>query len=222
MANTISDNVFYRRFRRYYTYVEPIVTDPVVKSYFSLIASLSLVALFIVFALSPTVATIIGLMKKIDVQRQTIVSMDKKINDLIAAQDDLSRFESSLPALEEALPSYPKIESVVNSIELAATRSAVKIESLDFTPISLLGKNKAIAGKGGEKNKSKFKDKEIELINFSLVVSGNDDNLKIFLTTLEKMPRLIKIDNLSVGNKSKIVSLTGYSLCFIDEPNLLN
>lgn len=195
---------FYRQFRRYYTYIEPVISDPIVRSYFSIVASLILTALFVVFALSPTISTILGLVKKIDDQKKTIALMDQKINDLITAQDSYSSFQPRLEALTNALPEVSIPETAIDSVYRAASASAVAVSSLQFgeIPISSVAATPVPSSTPGQK---KVDPKYLEV---SLVVSGPSDKIEVFLEKLEQMPRLIKISNLSFGSKKGIVTLS--------------
>ena len=83
---------FFKRFSRYYTYVEPVIRDPIVKGYFTIIASLFLISFFMFFALSPTATTIVGLFRRVEDQKQTLAAMDKKISDSIVAQNNYALF----------------------------------------------------------------------------------------------------------------------------------
>lgn len=199
---------FYKRFHRYYTYIEPLVADPVIRSYFSVVASLILVSLFVVFALSPTVSTILGLVKKIDDQKNTIAAMDRKIDDLVTAQIAYSSFEPQLNALLVALPEKSTPETAVDSLYNAASSSAVTITALEFgdIPISsisgaqskLLEKALTVSGRN-----------ETGAISLTIAAEGGSGQIEEFLARLEQMPRIIKITNLSFGSKNGAVTASG-------------
>ncbi len=208
-ANPYLEANFYKRFRRYYTYIEPVISDPVVRSYFSIIASLILIALFLIFALSPTLTTILGLVKKIDDQKKTISAMDQKINDLITAQDSYNSFQPHLPALVTALPDTAVPETALDSIYLAASASAVVISTLQFGDIPV-SSTAALRNLSNDAGKSLKLDK-VKVIDFSMVVTGAPEKVETFLTRLEKMRRIIKIINLSFGSKKGTMTISAKS-----------
>lgn len=198
---------FYRQFRRYYTYIEPIVADPIVRSYFSVVASLILTAIFLIFALSPTLTTILGLIKKIDDQKKTINSMDQKIDALISAQDSYSSFQPRLPSLTSALPETASPETVIDAVYTAASASAVTVNALQFSEIP-------VSTDSGVRTESKdplSKKTPLNYFDISLVVSGNSEKIEAFLEKVEQMPRMIKIMNLSFGSKKGIVTVSAKS-----------
>lgn len=198
---------FFRQFRRYYTYIEPVISDPIVRSYFSVVASLILTSLFVFFALSPTLTTILGLVRKIDDQKQTIGAMDKKIDDLITAQDSYSTFQPRLSALSEALPEIAVPESTINSIYKAASASGVAISGLQFGEISI-STSSAVSTKD---NAGAIVNNNVQSLEFSLVVTGTQEKIEDYLTKIEQMPRMIKITSLSFGSKKGIVTVSAKS-----------
>jgi Tfp pilus assembly protein PilO len=109
-----------KRYQRYYTYLEPVIADPLVRGYFSLVASFLLVAFFLFFALSPTINTILALQKKITEQKKIIASLETKISNLTAAQENYRQVESLIPLLLIALPDNPSPQTVVGSVTSSA------------------------------------------------------------------------------------------------------
>lgn len=198
---------FFRQFRRYYTYIEPVISDPIVRSYFSVVASLILTSLFVFFALSPTLTTILGLVRKIDDQKQTIGAMDKKIDDLITAQDSYSTFQPRLSALSDALPEIAIPESTINSIYKAASASGVAISGLQFGDISV-STSSAVPVKNSA---GVVTNNSVQSVEFSLVVTGTQEKIEAYLANLEHMPRMIKITSLSFGSKKGIVTVSAKS-----------
>ena len=141
MKEEAKENLPSRRYKKYYTYIDPIVADPVIRGYFTLVASLLLTAFFIFFALSPTFSTIVGLLRKIEDQKRIITRLDSKINNLILAQEVYSQIEAELPLLHTALPTRPLPESVLLDVLRVASQSAVKINAFQIGDIYLSGVN---------------------------------------------------------------------------------
>lgn len=198
---------FYKQFRRYYRYIEPVVSDPIVRSYFSIVASLILVAVFVIFALSPTLTTILGLVKKIDDQKKTISSMDQKIDALISAQDSYSSFQPNLPALLSALPETSTPETVIDAVYTAASTSAVTVSALQFGEIPV----STDSGRVNKDTDSIAKKTTASSVDISLVVTGDSAKIEAFLEKVEQMSRIIRITNLSFGSKKGIVTISAKS-----------
>lgn len=187
------DELFYRRYRRYYTYVEPIVTDPLVRGYFTLVASMFLVAFFLVVALSPTVTTILGLVKKIDDQKKTLATMDVKISNLVLAQENYSQIEGQLPLLLAAIPAKPDPAGVLTSVVGEATAAGIVVKRVQFGEISLSGGEEPKSGL-----KKEFLDLGIPTVQFSLTATGGSSQMQAFFETLENQPRIIRLKIISM------------------------
>lgn len=172
----------YQRYRQYYSYIQPILADPVVRTYFGLIASILLVAFLLVFALSPTVNIILGLQKKIADQNESVAALSTKINNLVAAQQTYAQIEMSLPLLDQALPAFPAPEEVIDRLHRSASASGVAISGLQFKNIPL----------------SNFEN-TLQAVEFSLSVSGARTAVRDFLGRAENQLRYIRIGSLVFG-----------------------
>lgn len=194
-----------RRYSRYYVYIEPVVTDPLIRGYFSLVASIMLVAFFLIFALSPTINTILVLTKKINEQRSTIKILDQKIADLVTAQANYTQIESSLPILYTAVPTSPTPQTIISAANSSASASGIPLEGLQFRDLPLSAD--AIAANQVQ-----------VVVNFTLSTSGSPDKIHNFLKRLENSSRLIHVTNLVISMGSGLagnlvnVSAVGYYL----------
>lgn len=175
----------YQQYRRYSAYTQPIFADPVLRSYFSLIASLLLIAFLVIFALSPTVNIILGLRKKIDDQNRTLKALDAKVTALVSAQDTYARLESQLPLLDRAMPFEPVAQDVVVDLHKTASVAGVSVSGLQFGPVYL----------SPRPNDS--------TIVFSTAAVSSETKIRFFLGDLEDQLRYIRLKNLSLGWNAK-------------------
>lgn len=190
-----------KRYSRYYIYIEPIVSDPFIRGYFGLAASLLLIAFFLIFALSPTINTVLALQKKIGEQRQVIKSLDQKISDIVVAQQNYAQAETLLPTLLETLPDKPNPQTIIAGVLNSASSSGLAISSLQFQNIPL---SKDLIA-------TNF---DLSTIKMTFSVTGSLDQFRAFLTKLEGFPRLIRVTNLGISASDKktteTVSAVGY------------
>lgn len=170
-------------FQRYRSYWEPVAADPIVRGYFSLMASLFLTAFLAVFALSPTINTILGLNRKIADQKKIIAALDAKTVSLITAQQNQQQVADLIPLIDQALPEVPHPQGVIKEILNIATASGVEITSLQFKNISL---TKDVALPNDEAKTA------LPTVGFLLSLKGNDDRTRVFLGQLEKQLRYIR------------------------------
>ncbi len=190
---TISDTVS-RRYQRYYTYIEPIITDPVIRSYFSLAASLLLVAFLIVFALSPTINTIVSLRNQIDGQNQIIHNLENKTKDLITAKENYTQVERLIPALLVALPDQPAPQTIVSGVIQAASSSAVTLGNVQFQNINLTADLPADTTQSPQGSLS-----GLLTVDFSLGAQGSLAQLHSFLEELENTVRYVRIQHVGIN-----------------------
>lgn len=193
----------YQRYQRYYAYLSPVASDPLIRGYFSLVASLLLVAFFLVFALSPTFNTIVVLQKKITDQRLIVSSLDSKISALISAQDVYSQIEKQVYLLDMALPSKPNPQGMAADVVSTASSSGISLVSLQFQtiPLSKDADAKIIIANG------------LPTVSFNVSLVGSQDKIRGYIGELEKQLRYLRFINLSInlgdGKGSVTADMTG-------------
>lgn len=197
-----------RRNSRYYTQIEPIMSDPVIRGYFTLVASFLLTAFFILFALSPTFSTIVGLLRKIDDQKKVIAALDSKITNLITAQENYSQVEQKLPLLEAALPTRPLPDEVLTELVKSGSASGVKITSLQVDEVYLSGINPVKVGEAGaattpvQTQQDFFSTLGLPTVKFTLGVNGTKDQIRSFAGYIVNLPRILLLDELTVTSET--------------------
>jgi Tfp pilus assembly protein PilO len=203
----------YNRYRRYFTSLEPLAKTPIIRAYFSLIASLFALSFFGAFAIRPTIKTIIGLRKEITDASFTDKRLQEKINALSEAQTQYSLIQPELPTVFAALPKNPEFSSLLKQIENIVVASGASISAIQFQSVTLHdagAKEKQISlqasPSGTEKNNTpdvniESSDKLLGLtpISFSLILRGSYTNLTAFLTSLTRLSRLIHVDSFVIS-----------------------
>lgn len=175
------------RYRKYYTYIEPIISDPLVRSYFGLVASLLLITFLIVFALSPTINVILGLQKQISDQQNTITALDTKISSLVQAQEAYNKAEAFIPLLNQALPENPAPQAVISDVHKVASASGVAIVAFQIQPAPV-------------SRDLPLGDTPLGVPALKIVLSFNGSKAQIgqFLGALERQLRYIRIDSFTM------------------------
>lgn len=182
------------QYRHYYTYLEPILADPVVRSYFGLIASFLLVTFLIFFALSPTINTILSLQKRIEDQKTTIAALTQKANDLIKANEAYGQVENLIPLLNEALPNQPFPQKVISDVNLVASQSSVILSGPQFQTIDI---------NTDTKSKDQASPSGAVKMGFTLSITGTKEDVRTFLSKLESSLRYIRVEGLMVSDSKK-------------------
>lgn len=183
-----------RRYQRYFVNLGVYYQRKDVKVYTSLTLSLLAIAFFGVFAIKPTLTTIAGLWKELQDKRMVNQKLQEKINNLNQAQTNFAQISDQVYLLDQALPQNPSVSQLIWQLEILAQKSNVTIKSLGVEPLELQGKNK------NSKNE----------VLFNLNLSGDYENLKTFLGSLENLRRVITINSFafSQSKKEEVQTLT--------------
>lgn len=128
-------------YSRYYTYIKPIVDNQVVKSYSAYIFSLITVAILIIFAVRPTVSTILNLQKELQNQKSALQSLKNKSNNLTEAKRNLEALPDDTKAkIQRALPIQANVTSLIKALQglslTDASSSAIQIQPVTIFNIS--------------------------------------------------------------------------------------
>jgi len=181
----------YSRYKGFFLNVLSIYkSKPNLKIYLELMLSLGTIILFSIFAIKPTILTIIDLNNEIKGKENTVLKLKQKVIDLKTASNILQEESDDLKFVDIAVPSNADVEQLIDQIAKIAIANSVEIKNLSSADILLKGSlNKEV------------KSNELP-INFSLI--GSYQNLFQFLQSAENLIRPIKIDSL-IFNSSNTV-----------------
>jgi len=170
-------------------------SKPNLRIYLELMLSLGTIILFSVFAIKPTILTIIDLNNEIKGKENIVLKLKQKVTNLKTASNILQEESQNLVFIDKAVPSNVDVEQLIDQIVKVAIANSVEIKNISSADILLKDSlNKGI----------KFNEFELP-INFSLI--GPYQNLFQFLQSTENLIRPIKIDSL-IFNSSNTVDNT--------------
>lgn len=175
------------KYRRYYKYIEPVINDPVTRSYASLILFFLTVSFFIAFAIRPTVKTIVSLNKQIQDGKATDNALQEKINALSLAQSEYNSLTPAFPLIYSSLPEKAMTGEFISMIEKIATASNVTLANLQIQTVKLL-----------EKDTPDQQGEAIRELVFTLSVEGKYRSLKSFTEILRRIRRIVSVENILV------------------------
>lgn len=188
-------------YSRYFTYIKPFVGIPIVKTYGSTIFTFLVMTIFIVFAVKPTVETIIVLQKKLDDSNDVLKKINQKANDLSLAKQNYDKLDLSLKSkISATIPDSFQLKSIAQILESAAKNHNASVSAFQIQPLVLEPKAQNSTG-------------TISEIGFTFNVTGAYQNLVSILQDLKGSSRLISIDSLSLAQVNEggglIMSLSG-------------
>lgn len=188
-------------YSRYFTYIKPVTRLPIVRTYGSTIFTLIIITIFILFAIKPTVATILVLQKKLTETSEVLDKVNKKANDLSLGKQNYDNLVPDIKGkISQAIPDTIELKSVTQTLERSARLHEASISALQIQPLII---------------NTKLQDKvgTLSEVDFTFNIEGNYQNLISLLQDFKSSSRLISIDSLSLSKVSEgsglIMSITG-------------
>ena len=200
--------------RRYYRL-------PAVQVSLAVVLSLFVMAVFIIFALRPTIISITNLKKTIVESEKTLKQLDAKV---VALQKASAQLENIKPLLGNINASIPNLGAeygpLTKSIELVASQSGVRVENESISGTLLF--SRVLSPFSPNKNQ------KIISMPFSIRVTGSYIGISDFMSKLLKMERIVLAESISItkenGSKTAeqivALNLSGNVFYIADEEQL--
>ena len=190
-----------RRFR-YYTYIQPILRSPIIKSYGLHILTIFTMIIFIIFAIKPTAETILVLQKKIENSQTGLQNINQKSENLTLAKNNYQSLDSQTRSkIQSLVPSQFDLKNLIQTLEETATANQATMSALQIQPFIIEG------------TLDSLQKKTLAEIEFTYNIEGTYPNLLKLLKQLQMSPRLISLKNLiinkSSGGNNLIMSISG-------------
>lgn len=179
----------YRRYRRYFIDLSALYKNRKVVVYTGLTLTMLAIAFFSLFALKPTITTILALVSDIKEKKVIEQKLQAKINAVSVASTQISLYSDLLPLMDEAVPKDPVISEMIWYFEDSIKKNNLTIKSLSYDPIVAVGEIKKAKGNAGDQPVA---------INFSVMVYGPYENVTNFVTELENLRRIVIVDTVSM------------------------
>jgi Tfp pilus assembly protein PilO len=180
----------FQSYRRYYQRVQPLLDKPRTRQYTTAVFSFLAVSLFALYAIKPTIQTILYLRKEIQEKTEINKQMENKIAALIEAQSTYQSIEPQLPLVASAMPDNPDALNLVRQLRNLASTTDASISSVSLSSVQLT------QPEGPKKNSSKLMLQELPA---NIIVSGGYGQMKAFIDSLVQMRRIIHIDSVTFG-----------------------
>ena len=169
---------------------------PNFRKYLELILSMVTIALFAIFAIRPTILTIIDLNKEIQEKQETLSKLSQKIKDLQGGSNTLQVESTRLPIILQAVPDKASPEILVKHLETLAEQNSLKIMSISASDAVLIGSDsyakRSTEGKSLPDNASQ--------LPFTITLTGDYSNLYSFVNNLQNLRRPVQIDSFAINS----------------------
>lgn len=174
--------------RRYYRL-------PIVRVSLTLVLSLFVVAIFVVFALRPTILSIVTLKKTITISEETLGKLNDKVVDLQKASTQLETLQPYLSIINKNIPNNGAMYSPLTAaVEILAIQAGVRIESENLGPTLLF--SRILSPFTPNKSQS------VVSMPFAIRVIGTYPATSLFLTNLLSMERIVGIESVTIAKEA--------------------
>lgn len=190
----------YTRYKDFFLNVVAAYNNkPDLKIYLELVLSLITIVAFSVFAIRPTLLTIIQLTKEISDKEESVINLNQKIKDLQTANFLLQSRTDDLILISQAVPDGPSPDIFIRQIEKIIKDSNLSIINFSISDVVYLGENK-------KTSKSDVSLEELakgsDSLPFTISLTGNYQSIYNFLNVMENMRRPVKIDTLAINSNT--------------------
>ena len=169
----------------------PIVKQENMQIYFMMILTFVTMSLLGLFAISPTISTIVELNRKLDDSKFLFQSLETKKANLSALHTQFDTFQRSWPAVNAAVPDKPQVAYVIGQVQQLAKEQNLLITSVQTFPVEL----------------TKHTDQPTTQASYAFTVTaeGDVDNFQPFLQALTQFDRIVRVESITYANNEKQV-----------------
>lgn len=203
---------------RYFTYIKPITKIPILRTYGTTIFTFVAMSIFALFAIKPTVETILVLQKKLENSQEILRQVTKKAEDLSKGKENYEKLEPNVKSkIQSAIPSNLNITTLILPFELSSSVNDATISAVQVQPLTIQNKLSTTFDKGvssGNENKSLSSGNKLEEVAFIINIEAPYETLLTILGEIQTSPRLISIDTLIINkgseeSKNLLMSING-------------
>lgn len=167
--------------RRYFEKMPDFAKERTQK-FVNIVFTLFTLSFFGLFAINPTLATIVKLKKELADNERVDKELQQKITNLSSLQEKYSLIQNDIPLVLSAVPKIPEIPLLMAEIQAVAQVYNIQIDSFQSFTVELF------------KEEGGGKDKQHYSYSFSLSGTGVYQNIASFLSRIVNMQRIVVID----------------------------
>lgn len=150
-----------------------------------IILTLTFVAIFGIFAINPTVSTIIKLKKELTDKQSVEMKLQEKIKNLSLLQEQYVQIQEDIPYVLDAMPDKPQVALLMAQIQSVAANTNISLSNLQNLAVELFNQNI-----GAENQHLSY--------SFSVSGTGSLQEIIAFLSELVIMQRILTVDTVSL------------------------
>lgn len=183
---------------RYSVKIGPVLKSKTVRTYGSLSFSVVAIAIFVVFAIKPTVENIISIQQQINTQSQTLKALKDKSDKLAQAINNYNSIpDDTKIKLFTLLPNTPNPTCLIDNIAGQAADNKVQVSGFQLQSFDLKGQSKCAleAADIPQIEKNNTANSTLKEIPFTINVNQGYPQLSGFINSLNSSVRLISVES---------------------------
>lgn len=207
--NNISKKAFFE-----YQKLFPVLKKEKNKQYGILALTFFTLTLFGIFALNPTITTIIELRKTLEDARSVEAQLAQKIQDMQTLRAEYDSLGMDLELIDNAIPDGPAATRFTGQLQAIAQDTGVSMRGLSVGSISIAGAVPANENPSTTSIINNAASSELGLSPYIFTVSvrGTYPQVSTFLNTLGNFDRVVDIKSISVSRETTTSSDIGMSI----------
>lgn len=168
------------------------------RAFLEIILSLGTIIVFLIFALKPTVLTILSLLQEIKNKQNTVAALTLKVKNLQLANDVFAQNQNTIPNIDIAIGTTPAPDIIMQQIQGLAVKNSVAILSASVSQVTIIGTTPT------KKASSDVKPlpagaKEMPI---SISVKGDYANILQYVKDFENLRVITKIDSTTINSST--------------------
>jgi Tfp pilus assembly protein PilO len=179
------ENLSLAKYRAYLKLLPPTKRENT-KAITMLIFTFTALSILGIFAINPTLSTIIELQKQYEDSQFVHDQLTTKMNNLSSLQQQYNTLSDDLTLVYDAMPQYPSVPTLIGQLSALAQASNVEIKGIRISPVILSD----VKEKQSIKTHSSF--------SFTLQAEGEYENMMSFANALTNFNRLVTIETISM------------------------
>lgn len=166
----------------------PALKQEKTQKFTSVVLTFIALSFFALFAINPTISTILTLRRELADNKFTEAQLTQKINNLSTLGRQYQQIEPDIPYVLAAMPQNPEISLLVAQMQTLARDSGVLLVGLQTFQV--------------EVSTPKTAKKKYSSFTFSLSAEGNYNNIFTLIDSISNMQRVVSLDIISINRKS--------------------
>ncbi|HEX8931685.1 MAG TPA: type 4a pilus biogenesis protein PilO [Patescibacteria group bacterium] len=192
------ENLSPGRYREYLKLLPKIKKDST-KTVTMLIITFVALSFLGIFAINPTLSTIVELQKQLSDSQFVDQQLTTKIKNLSSLQQQYDSLSNDLPVIDNSIPNNADIANFIGQIRTLSKNPNLQLTFLKISPVMLTASDT-----------KKVTDASFV---FSIEVHGDYDNLINYVTSLTKFNRMVTLESLALiknpQDNNLILSVSG-------------